>query len=65
MFYLFKNDTIFFLFVTVFVVVVLVELGFELRASWMQSRCSTLGYLGDGGLENCLPRLASNLNPPK
>jgi hypothetical protein len=51
---------------------VLVGLGFELRALHLQSRhyhlnqtsspfCS--GYFGDGGLMNCLPKLASNLSP--
>jgi hypothetical protein len=53
---------------------VLVGLGFELRASILQSRHSTaqamppvhfaLVIFGDGDLSNYLPRLASNCDPP-
>jgi hypothetical protein len=37
--------------------------GFELRALHLSHASSPFcsGYFGDGGLENCLPRLALNL----
>jgi hypothetical protein len=50
-----------------------VGLGFELKSSHLQGRLSTichtssafwLGYFGDGGLLNYLPKLASNDSPP-
>jgi hypothetical protein len=45
-------------------------MGFELRASYLQSMISHTsspfcsGYFGDGGLWNYLPGLASNHDPP-